>query len=198
MPDYILGIDPGKTGALALMNLETKKIELCIDVPIVVVDKSRIFYSNKANNSTYEKVDVAKLREIFTPYIDSIVVSCIELVSDRTGQGTTSIFSFGENFGALQAFVESLGVKVLYVPPGNWQSYFGLKLKSGTSAGLPLTKSQVKKEKKAMNARYAQRIHPEVTYTGPRGGIKDGRADAVLITEFLRHHLPMLNLKKAS
>lgn len=94
-----LGIDPGKTGAIAAMDAQANVV-YCADTP-------EIRYISLA------------LIEIYK--ISSDIKGAIEHVHAMPGQGVSSMFTFGSMFGAAQATLATLKIPYLLVQPREWQ-----------------------------------------------------------------------------
>jgi crossover junction endodeoxyribonuclease RuvC len=103
-----------------------------------------------------------KLEDIMT--LDVKHVS-LERVGARPGQGVVSMFSFGANWGWWHGILDGLKAPYALVTPQTWMK--GVVGKEG-----------------AMVA--AARLFPEVSLYGPKGGAKDGRADALLLAHYAR------------
>ena len=94
----------------------------------------------------------------------------VEKVHSMPGQGVASTFSFGENFGKIQGILEALEIPYELIPPQVWQR----------SCGIP-----PKSDKKAI-ASIISTIYPKAELYGLRGGLKDGRSDALGIATYLK------------
>jgi crossover junction endodeoxyribonuclease RuvC len=108
MSDRILGIDPGLTGALALLTGEGRlQVE---DIPIVEVAR---------NGKAKRQIDVAAL----TSYVRDLNPrhAIIERVAARPGQGVTSMFAFGRSVGQIEGIISALGIPISYVTPQIWR-----------------------------------------------------------------------------
>lgn len=103
-----------------------------------------------------------------------IKMTILEKVHARPGMAAKSMFSFGRNTGHWEMMLLSLGVPFQMIPPQGWQK--GLIVKSDG----PDTKARAKT--------VALRLFPELEsrLIGPKGGVKDGRIDALLIAEKAR------------
>ena len=94
----------------------------------------------------------------------------LEKVHAMPKQGVSSMFTFGTNFGMWQGWIIGWQIPCVQVAPQTWMK--GLISKAdGTN-----TKHQVS------NA--AQRMFPNAQLTGPMGGYKDGRGDALLMAYY--------------
>lgn len=97
---YFLGVDPGKTGACALIDGECLTCEICdfTDHPV----------------SFLRKFD----KQVCHAYI--------EKVHAMPNQGVVSTFSFGENYGIWQGIMRTLEIPYSLVSPQYWQKELGL------------------------------------------------------------------------
>lgn len=110
-----LGIDPGLSGGLALV--ETKE-----GAPPVFVTGRRVpILKNRAKSI----IDARDLLVWLTDlgHIDQAV---IEQVGSRPGQGTVSAFSFGRATGAVEALAQLMADSVIWVTPAVWKRDLGL------------------------------------------------------------------------
>lgn len=101
-----------------------------------------------------------------------------EVVTARPGQGVTSMFTFGHGLGTITAVLATLAIPYLLIRPQAWQSYFGIKSASNDKA-----------EHKRLIADRAEDLYPEAPLYGPKGGLKDGRSDALLLAHYAHEHL---------
>lgn len=110
------------------------------------------------------------LTELSTLY--NIKHILLESVHSMPGQGVKSMFSFGQRFGELQGMLIALQLGFTLVPPKEWQKLCGIK-DTTSKSGIMTT----------MNC-----IYPLIStkLTGPRGGIIDGRVDALGIAHAAR------------
>ena len=89
----------------------------------------------------------------------------LEQVSSRPGEGVSSAFKFGTVYGGLQAMAASMSIPVTRVTPRTWKKYFGL----GPD------------KKEAVDHAVSLFSDYKELFYGPRGGLKDGVAEAALI-----------------
>ena len=85
----IYGIDPGLSGAIAV--LENEVVLDIIDLPVMAEGKKNKRQLNSAQLSQYISKNVENI------HMTSVVV---EQVNAMPGQGVTSMFNFGQPFGA--------------------------------------------------------------------------------------------------
>ena len=111
----IIGIDPGLSGAIAI--LENKKVLNIFDMPIMAEGKK-----NKRQLNSAQLVDL--LKKIVTEKDEIYVV--VEQVNAMPGQGVTSMFNFGQTFGAIKGVCAALSLPIFFVRPSKWKKYFEL------------------------------------------------------------------------
>ena len=103
-----VGIDPGKSGALAIIY-ETGEIEVH---PFDVSD-----YNQTLNFvSLYHQP-----------------ICCVEKVGAMPGQGVVSMFNFGHNLGLIEGFLKAYDIPYQMVPPQTWKKEFSLSSEKAKS-----------------------------------------------------------------
>lgn len=102
-----IGVDPGKTGAIALLDYSV--LVDVYDMPI-------------ADN----RVSPALLGDLEDWDHDTFGTVVIEDVHAMPGQGVTSMFSFGRSLGAVEGFFAAKGRRTVYVAPSRWKRDLGL------------------------------------------------------------------------
>lgn len=85
-----------------------------------------------------------------------------------------SNFSFGYNLGVVTTISIASKVMVDKVQPKKWQKFIGVKA----------TGDAIKKDVAAI----AARLYPEAKLYGPRGGLLDGRSDALMIAHYAAYN----------
>lgn len=108
-----IGVDPGQTGAIALID-GTGKLIYVKDMPIREMLQSR------------KVVDAAVLRAYFYAAQQGESVVGIEDVHSMPGQGVSSTFKFGHMAGAPLYVAMSLDLGVQFVSPQRWKRHFSL------------------------------------------------------------------------
>ena len=99
----------------------------------------------------------------------------IEDIHSMHGMSAKSNFSFGKNLGIVTTIAELLkGIPPKTVTPKVWQKYVGV-----TAKGKAI-KKQV--------AKIAQYLYPQAELHGKRGGLLDGRSDALMIAYYGLHY----------
>lgn len=103
-----IGIDPGKSGAMATIN-EYGEIDAApfdLQTYIWILQQSLQGDGMKA---------------------------VVEKVGAMPGQGVVSMFKFGENFGMIQGVLQAFGVPYELVTPQKWKKEFGVTADKNTS-----------------------------------------------------------------
>ena len=111
----IIGIDPGLSGAIAVMH--DKKVINMYDMPVMAEGKK-----NKRQLNSSQLVNIIK--ENINEDEEAIVV--VEQVNAMPGQGVTSMFNFGQTFGAIKGVCAALKLPIFFVRPSKWKKHFEL------------------------------------------------------------------------
>ena len=111
----IIGIDPGLSGAIAI--LENKNVLKLFDMPVMAEGKKNKKQLNSAQLVNIIKKNINKSDDI------AVVV---EQVNAMPGQGVTSMFNFGQTFGAIKGVCAALNLPIFFVRPSKWKKYFEL------------------------------------------------------------------------
>ena len=140
-----IGIDPGKKGALAIIDGE--------NVSVYPFDK----------DAYIQELKIAAHHPC---------VCCLERVGAMPGQGVTSMFSFGANFGFIQGVLHAYHIPFELVTPQKWKKEFGV---SGKNESVTVCK----------------RLFPGVSLlaTEKCRTDSDGMAEALLMAEYARRRL---------
>jgi len=111
----IIGIDPGLSGGIAILD-NSKVIEL-FDMPVMPDGKKNKRQLNSALLVKLIKDNIKNLE-------DTVMV--VEQVNAMPGQGVTSMFNFGQTFGAIKGICAALGLPIFLVRPAKWKKHFEL------------------------------------------------------------------------
>ena len=95
-----IGIDPGKSGALAVIFEDGRKIAVPYDEE--------------------EYVNILHYLQ------GQMCCCCLERVGAMPGQGVVSMFNFGQNFGFIQGALRAMGIPFELVTPQRWKKEFGI------------------------------------------------------------------------
>ena len=100
-------------------------------------------------------------------------VCCLEHVGAMPGQGVTSMFSFGQNFGWIQGALQALSIPYELIRPQKWKKEFSITGDKNSSIAV------------------CKRLFPEVSLLPSERSRKenDGMAEALLMAEYARRKL---------
>lgn len=157
-----LGIDPGLSGGLALVDADTRFLLACTNMPTTTAGNGKTVLDGSAlaawiaGNTTYANADVHAF---------------IELVSSRPRQAGQ--FNFGLNTGIAHGIAHALNIPLTLVVPVKWKQAYQIKRAENQ------TKADTKDEARAI----ASALWPEHAHAFKR--VKDdGVAEAALIARY--------------
>lgn len=140
-----LGIDPGKDGAMAIIR----------ETGIQIIPFDELDYADAVNGLRGHRV-----------------LCCLERVGARPGQGVTSMFSFGENYGFIRGLLAANKIPHEKVMPKKWKKEFGISDKNDSiSVCMSLFPSV-----RLFRTDRCKKQH-------------DGMAEALLMAEYARRHI---------
>ena len=111
----VIGIDPGLSGAIAI--LENNKVLNLFDIPVMSEGKKNKRQLNSALLVSLLKENIKN---------DEEVAVVVEQVNAMPGQGVTSMFNFGQTFGAIKGICAALDLPIFFVRPSKWKNIFEL------------------------------------------------------------------------
>ena len=112
-PHRILGIDPGLSGGLSLLEIAGGTMLSLAAVPMPTVSL------NKKG-----EIDLAALGALLTEWRPS--VCSIEEQQAMPRQGVSSTFRTGYNYGLLRGFIHARGIPINPVRPATWKASIGV------------------------------------------------------------------------
>jgi crossover junction endodeoxyribonuclease RuvC len=156
----VLGIDPGKGGALAYLVGDV--LDEVVDMPTLLAGKTK-----KSKKSSIDEVELARrVKKIVARGLD---VAFLELVGVRPGEGPTGAFTFGRGYGVVRGILRAHFVPIRDVTPTTWKRALGIEAGAGKDASRALAK-ELWQEQADLFARVKD----------------DGRAEASLIAHYGR------------
>ena len=114
---YIIGIDPGISGAICFFN-QGKVLDV-IEMPTMAEGKKNKKQVN--GNQLFNEIK-SRLSEIRQEQISVVV----EHVNAMPGQGVTSMFNFGQSFGVIKGICSAMQLPIHFIRPTKWKKYFNL------------------------------------------------------------------------
>lgn len=106
---HIMGIDPGKTGAIALLDTRNNRITDMYDIPLV---------KDKHGKLQLDHYNCASLIDVHAPTLKYCI---IEDVHSMPEQGVVAVFSFGQVYGLLLGMLASSLITIQKVRPAVWK-----------------------------------------------------------------------------
>ena len=110
----ILGIDPGRFGALSVMEGEACR---CFDMPI---------HEIKRAGKIRREIDPHGLANLVVQWVGSNDHAFVERVGVRPGEGAVPSFSFGRGFGIIIGILAALAVPYTMVESRMWKKALGV------------------------------------------------------------------------
>ena len=124
MTAWTIGIDPGATGAIAVLN-ERGDLDVVHDMP----------YADGQVIAPLLARMIAEYINQLDPAYDS--VTCwVEQVRSRPGQSAPGMWKFATGYGVILGVLGALDVPVRHVTPAVWKRNLGLTKDKGTSRRL--------------------------------------------------------------
>lgn len=165
-PAAVIGVDPGKEGAIALLSLDLGHAETH-DLPFLG-----------------ERLDLEAMKVLHAAFCERFDLRrcLIELVMILPQQGGTSGLTMGRNYGELICFLKMVGLSVEEISPSAWKKRMFGMTRRAKDEPKP-TKAQIK----AVSVQRARALFPQLA--PELKSSKDGRAEALLIAEVCRRNL---------
>lgn len=114
MSQFIVGIDPGICGAIALYDGDEL---LVFDMPV---------HHLKVNNKNKRRIDVYELARIVDEKSTLIKKAFIESPSASPGMGVVSSFQFGFSCGVVQTIIAAHFISAKLLHPAKWKKIMEL------------------------------------------------------------------------
>ena len=156
-----IGMDPGASGCLCRLQIDPDGTH---DI---------MFLDNDAN--------VRAKGEWLTQHSrEGVQMTMIEDVHSLPTMSAKSNFTFGWNVSELHTLLQCLGMPYDMIQPKKWQSTVGIKVPTQFKGPV-----RAKRLKQA-TADKCDQLYPGCNIYGPKGGLKDGRSDALMIAHYCR------------
>ena len=131
----IIGIDPGKSGAVAIWDDGIEKVIKC------------------PNNPDDMSAVIRLVKNQFISGKSKYLVAYMERVWARPSNATRAAFTFGVNYGEWLGILSTLNVDTLLITPQTWMKYYKDKFK----IKLPKEKKDRKNKLKEIAAQYTDK-----------------------------------------
>lgn len=161
-PDaVVLGVDLGLRGALAALRMNGD-LEALADMPVTAVSPGRRDYNIPA---------LAAWLDQWAGRARALAIEYVHAMPRRLG-GSIASFSLGRASGLFEMWARIRRVRIEIIPPADWQR-----------AMIPVRRGRGRQAIKRAAYLAALRLFPRAPLDSRRD---DGRADALLIAEFVR------------
>lgn len=115
-----IGIDPGRSGAIAMM--EDEFLISVVDMPVIAVKVGKTL-RNRIN--PHALASLLAFRKIEHAYLEE--------VASQPGEGAVGAFAFGRGYGQIEGILAALGIPYTLVRPQKWKRALGLPADKGAS-----------------------------------------------------------------
>lgn len=116
----ILGVDPGLSGAIAVIDLDTSEVIDMIDIPTYQKP------TDARKQGYFEMIDVHKLAFLIDMYAPMVAIAVLEEPGAMPEQGLSSTFRFGHVCGQIHGVLAGNYIPVVPVKPAVWKSALAL------------------------------------------------------------------------
>lgn len=116
----IMGIDPGLTGAISVVDADSKNIIDMIDIP--TFDRA----SDSRSSGYIRLVDIHALSSLIDVYAPHTSLAIIEEPGAMPKQGLSSTFRFGHTCGQIHGVLAGHYIPTFPVKPAVWKLALGL------------------------------------------------------------------------
>ena len=159
IPDFILGVDPGLGGALALYNVKRPESSEVFSMPLA--------------KGALDSASLADLVASFT-FHHSSIHAAVENVHSRPRQA--GAFNFGLSTGIIHGVLAAHGIPMTLISPSLWKVKMGLQ--RGPDEPASATKDRARE--------LAAKLFPHLADQFKRKK-DDGRAEALLLAVYYHH-----------
>lgn len=166
----VLGIDPGLTGGIAMLDGDTSRVW---DTPSRLVE---------VNGKTKRRIDPGALARVIDKAVNVVdprrmARAFVELAQASPHMGVSSAFAYGQAFGLVMGVLAHLDMPVQTVPAAQWKRGMGLVKRGSRELG----RDEEREKGSALDL--ARRLYPRLA--DELGRVKDnGRADALLLAHW--------------
>lgn len=124
MTFFVLGVDPGVSGAVAFYSPGLPERIAVEDVPVAGGE-----------------ISAPHLASMIRRFAPSMAV--VERVNAFPGQGVSSVFNFGRAYGDVRGVIGALNIPLHLVSPQKWKKHFGLSSDKDQSRALAVRRFPV-------------------------------------------------------
>lgn len=128
---YIIGIDPGTKGAVAVFDESLRTLVTVFDLPTRK--------QGKGGSAGSLMVCPQTLIELLTPYAVPGSMAAVEVAIVKPPMKLTAARTIGMNYGVLLSVLAGLGIGVREIAPSDWKARLGLSDDKQASISLAVS-----------------------------------------------------------
>lgn len=166
---FVLGVDPGNTGAFAVYDTEAQRVFDIKDMPT---------WFQAVGKRNRKRIDAIALADMMDTYeLLGVKLMVMEAVGGRPRQGASSAFVFGYGVGLIYMAGLYSRIPLETVTPGTWKKIMNVPGKKNAEPGA------------IMQRAYELFPNDRDWFKGPQGGVKMDRAEAAMLAKFGGDHV---------
>lgn len=167
-----IGLDPGVSGAIALLAIQDGGSRLRVfDIPTIKLKRG---LTKKRKPRMVTEIDEPALFSMVADMVYGIhAQAAIEKVHSMHRQGVASSFAFGQSYGQQRMALAAAGIAYQMVSPNKWKGVMGCGADKDTSLAVCLREFPGQ---------------DRLWFGSKNGEYRDGRAEAALLALYASRH----------
>lgn len=181
---YVVGVDPGASGALAVYDTGAKRIVSVTDMPTLTITINKKKRTRIDATTLFEYVDMQKAL--------GAELLLMEAIGGRPKQSASSAFTLGYGVGLLYMACVAVKLPIETVPPTVWKKMMRVPGKKDANG-------KQTNEFNGMIVSRADELLPDARelFRGPQGGLKVDRAEAAMLAKYAGDYALKLGARPA-
>jgi crossover junction endodeoxyribonuclease RuvC len=132
-PRVCISIDPGRTGAIAVTNIDEQATFRLVELVDMPLEKLQL------DKRVVQRPNPEALFQFFRRYSPRVYPLVIEQQTPRFGEGGKSVFSTAYGYGMMIGLARALGFRIYEIPPAVWKRRLQLRADKAESRLLAAT-----------------------------------------------------------
>ena len=162
----VIGNDPGYSGGLTVIDGD--KVEV-FDPPVIRTQVKKKNKKGILKLANVTKYDLQGMYNLLSNYANKNAIFAIERVGPRPGEGSVSVFNFGEGYGYWKMAAIACGMELVIVSPQTWKKSFPILTSGGEIDNFRSSKKLLLEEQKITRDKdQKKRIKKEIDSLGRR------------------------------
>ncbi len=150
-----IGIDPGLTGGISILNIEDNKI---VKTQVFAMPTKKLIIGKGKNKKQRKQLDIERLIQLFSIYSENDVDFVIEKASVRLGQGAMGALTMGANWGFLRGMAAAYGFNQTVITPMTWKKTYPSIMQAPQTVQLKQLQSKLKAQYKKEKDKKVQKL----------------------------------------